>query len=282
MAKKDQPYLALYIQDFLTDEKLAECTASSVGVYIKLMCLLHKQEQYGSILLKQKYKQMVKQTGNQISDFASMFACQIFKNLLFDAETVSTGLAELLKEDVIQLDGDLLYQKRMLKDGKISTIRAKTGSEGGKKTQEKIRKKGTDFAKAKFKANVEIENTIENEIDNSYKMEANGFKPGAEMIESLELPELKIGSVVEMVRITQKFDINHLDVIDLWRAFKIQYFTGEKYYATHQDIFSHFINFAKSQKFTDGKKSIAAGGKQSANSRGVEFLANIIKQNTGG
>ncbi len=54
MALRNQPYFPLYVQDFLTDEKLAECSAESTGVYIRLMCILHKSEEYGCILLKTK------------------------------------------------------------------------------------------------------------------------------------------------------------------------------------------------------------------------------------
>ena len=57
MALRNSPYLPLYVQDFLTDEKLADCSANANGVYIRLMCILHKSEPYGKILLKQKYKQ---------------------------------------------------------------------------------------------------------------------------------------------------------------------------------------------------------------------------------
>ena len=64
MALRDQPYLPLYIQDFLTDEKLMECSASAVGIYIKVMCILHKQDEYGVLLLKQKDKQSDKQILN--------------------------------------------------------------------------------------------------------------------------------------------------------------------------------------------------------------------------
>ena len=57
MALRDQPYLPLYVQDFLTDEKLIECSASATGVYIRVMCIMHKSDPYGMILLKQKDKQ---------------------------------------------------------------------------------------------------------------------------------------------------------------------------------------------------------------------------------
>jgi len=61
MALRDQPYLPLYVQDYLTDEKLNECSPATQGVYIKLLCVLHKMEEYGTILLKQKRKQKVSQ-----------------------------------------------------------------------------------------------------------------------------------------------------------------------------------------------------------------------------
>ena len=66
MARRDQPYLPLYVQDFLTDEKLIECSAESTGVYIRLLCIMHKSQEYGRILLKQKDKQ----SESKLSDFA--------------------------------------------------------------------------------------------------------------------------------------------------------------------------------------------------------------------
>ena len=66
MALRDQPYLPLYVQDFLTDEKLIECSASATGVYIRVMCIMHKSDPYGMILLKQKDKQ----TSSTIQNFA--------------------------------------------------------------------------------------------------------------------------------------------------------------------------------------------------------------------
>lgn len=185
MAKKDQPYLALYIQDFLTDERLSECSAASVGVYIKLMCFLHKQEDYGSVLLKQKFKQSTKQTGNQILDFAWMFACQIAKNLLFDEKTVADGLAELLQENVIQIEGETLYQKRMVKDGKLSTTRSLAGKEGGKKSTAKRLASSNDFAStfAQPKIQANVDNEIDNEIDNNNEIKkTKKDKPKLELV----------------------------------------------------------------------------------------------------
>lgn len=157
MALRDQPYLPLFIKDFLTDEKLAECSAESTGVYIRLMCIMHKSEVYGKILLKQKYKQNPKQILN--------FASQLAKVLLYDLLVVERSFIELYNEGVIKIDGDYLYQKRMVRDGIISDLRSKAGSIGGKKTQGFASK----FAKAKNKAN--SENANGNEIEDEFENE---------------------------------------------------------------------------------------------------------------
>ena len=145
MALRNQPYIPLYVQDFLTDEKLMECSASSTGVYIRIMCILHKQKEYGVFLLKQKYKQSDKQIFN--------FASHLAKYLPYNENEIYESLIELVNEGVLNIDGDKLYQKRMIKDNDISIKRAESGSKGGKKTQ---------FAKAKPKANTENEDVIIN------------------------------------------------------------------------------------------------------------------------
>jgi hypothetical protein len=153
---RDQPYLPLYVQDFLTDEKLAECSASATGVYIRLMCLMHKSEQYGKVLLKQKDKQTDKQIKN--------FALKLVKHLPYNLPEIEEAILELLNEDVIQMDGDTLSQKRMVRDCELSEKRSISGRKGGKKTQKNTAK----FAKAKKQANAENENEYENDIVNEH------------------------------------------------------------------------------------------------------------------
>lgn len=149
MALRDQPYIPLYVQDFLTDEKLMECSASATGIYIRIMCIMHKSDEYGTILLKQKDKQSSKQVEN--------FALKLAKYLPYDINEIIKGLTELINEDVLQTNGDKLSQKRMVKDNAISIVRSSAGKKGGLKTQ---------FAKAKNEANLQAnsENETENEI----------------------------------------------------------------------------------------------------------------------
>ena len=163
MALKDQPYIPLYIKDVITDEKLKECNAASHGVYFLLICLLHKQPEYGKLLLKQKYKQ----NESKYHDFA----CLLARHFPFDLLTIELALKELHQEDVIQIDGDILSQKRMVRDAELSEKRANAGRRGGKTLQNRIASNGNfanDFAKAKSKATTEYVNANEivNEIEN--------------------------------------------------------------------------------------------------------------------
>jgi uncharacterized protein YdaU (DUF1376 family) len=161
MPLRNQPYLPLYVQDFLTDEKLIECSAQATGVYIRLMCIMHKSEPYGTILLKQKDKQNSKQTKN--------FALKLAKHLPYDLNVIENSLDELISEGVLILDGDQIIQKRMVKDNYISDERAKAGSKGGKIAQAKPKAK----VKPKHKAKPESEIDIEDDIDNENKIEFN-------------------------------------------------------------------------------------------------------------
>src|SRR6056297_984265 len=100
MALRDQPYIPLYVQDYLTDEKLNMCSASAQGIYIKMMCIFHKQNKYGGILLKQKDKQNQSTTLN--------FASKLAKLLPFDLVEINNALTELIDENVLEIDGDFL------------------------------------------------------------------------------------------------------------------------------------------------------------------------------
>lgn len=169
MALRNSPYLPLYVQDFLTDEKLADCSASANGVYIRLMCILHKSEHYGKILLKQKYKQ----NENMCLNFASM----LVRQMPYSMYEIHDGLEELLENKIIEIDGDYLFQKRMVKDGELSEKRAVAGQKGGKKSlgfcSSKMSSKSESKNISKSEANSENENDID--IENEYNIKKFSF-----------------------------------------------------------------------------------------------------------
>lgn len=153
MALRNQPYLALYVQDFMTDEKLAECSASTTGIYIRLMCIMHKSDEYGTVLLKQKDKQNDEQIKN--------FACKLIRMMPYTESEIENGLRELVSEGVVQIDGDKLFQKRMVADNSLSEKRSIAGAKGGKVAQAKVQ--------ANRQANTEDENEYEIESDIEHK-----------------------------------------------------------------------------------------------------------------
>lgn len=132
MALRDQPYLPLYVQDFLTDEKLSECSAESTGVYIRLMCIMHKTQPYGTIILKERDKSMDSPVEN--------FALKLTKHMPYDFGTIARAITELAAEGVITIDGDALYQKRMVRDSQLSDKRSNSGKKGAEKTNHQRKK----------------------------------------------------------------------------------------------------------------------------------------------
>lgn len=224
MALRDQPYLPLYIQDFMTDEKLAECSACTTGVYIRLMCLMHKSDEYGKILLKQKYKQNTEQVKN--------FAAQISKQMPYDFHTVTKSLEELLHEKVLLMEGDMLIQKRMVKDNDISEKRALSGKLGGESTAQNISKTKKQFAEAKNLANTEIESKNTNE--DLIGIGGLGENP---KYQSIINSTIWLNSISIQKRITPARTLEYLDnfLKDLW--LKDDFGKSEK------EIKKHFISW---------------------------------------
>jgi hypothetical protein len=159
MALTNQPYIPLYVRDWLTSNKLKMCSLSAQGLMINLMCIMHKEDQYGTLLLKQNFKHH--------SDICLNFASYLARLLPFSQEEIAPALYELINEKVIYMDDDSIYCNRMIEDARLSTARASSGSKGGKSTTKKNKDKSkrfaTDFAQAKIQANAEYENEDANE-----------------------------------------------------------------------------------------------------------------------
>lgn len=166
MALRNQPYIPLYVQDYLTDEKLAMCSAEATGVYSRLMCLMHKSDEYGTILLKQKDKQTKEQIKN--------FALKLVKMMPYDEAVIYRSLKELLDEKVVYIKGDKLCQKRMISDNLLSIKRSEAGKIGGKRTQDALTSAKAS-AKAKHQANSENENEVEYESETDNKLSVSNY-----------------------------------------------------------------------------------------------------------
>lgn len=159
----------------MTDEKLAECSASANGVYIRIMCLMHKSEEYGKITLKEKdicRGKFIDKPSGKYDGKLDIFAAKFTRHLPYEFTTIRAGLGELLDEGVLSLDGNTLCQKRMIRDAEISEKRAVSGRRGATSTNERYNnpsQKGGEiadqFAEAKDPANTENEYENKNDID---------------------------------------------------------------------------------------------------------------------
>lgn len=183
MALRNQPYFPMYVQDFLSDEKLNECSAKSTGVYIRLMCIMHKSDEYGVILLKQKDKQ----TDNQIKNFA----IKLVKQMPYIETIIEESLEELINEKVLILDEDKLIQKRMVRDNEISEKRALAGSKGGKITQ-KNNEENNGFAKAKSKSKGKAKEVTNSEYEIEYEIVIENKSKDINYYENKELNNIFI------------------------------------------------------------------------------------------
>lgn len=199
MALRDNPYLPLYVQDFLTDEKLAECSAESTGVYIRLMCLMHKSESYGTIVLKQKDWQKAEICYNKTPNNIETFANKLVKQLPYSEDVILHSLHELIEEGVLTLDGDILLQKRMVKDGAISEKRSKSGKKG-MGSRYKPKKVVTDFDITNPLTNTDNESEYDN--DNIIGTEKGGTggktKPKIPFAEVWDLYDKKRGDKTKL------------------------------------------------------------------------------------
>lgn len=65
-----------------------------------------------------------------------------------------------------------------------------------------------------------------------------------------ELPDIKIGSAIELIFRTQKITLDKATISNLYtKVFLPQNLTGDKFYQNESDVHSHFINWIKTQKF---------------------------------
>lgn len=135
MALRNQPYIPLYVKDFTSDEKLRMCSPAAVGVYIFLLCILHREKEYGKLRLCRSFVytkpdtngiQNPYKTRDNKENLYKQFAENLAKQMPFKVEDIQVALLELDYYGVIKLEGDTLIQQRMAKDGEVSEKRSKS------------------------------------------------------------------------------------------------------------------------------------------------------------
>jgi len=160
--------LPLYVQDFLNDEKLLECSASATGVYIRLMCMMHKSDTYGKIAIKPR----------DLSLFGGIepleqFASQLVRHMPYEKNEILKALKELVGEGVVYVDGNYLCQKRMIRDSEISEKRAEAGRRGSSITNKRFdaaNDAANDAAKPSSKATAKPKSDVKHKYAETVKL----------------------------------------------------------------------------------------------------------------
>ena len=119
-----QPYLPLYIDDWMNNTKLKLSTSGAHGLLISIMCLMHKEKDYGKLSLNQKFKK----TGDQIKNFC----LQLNKLTCFNPREINPFFNELIDNKILVIEDDCLICERMVKNFNLSKIRAESGKKGGR------------------------------------------------------------------------------------------------------------------------------------------------------
>ncbi len=160
-SEADQFYIKFKYNDVLSSTSLRECNAVGAGVYLYILCLLCKPSPRGKYRLNNKYvsdllhilpQQNVQQTNRQmvrhLPEICCALAAHFVKHLPFSEAVIAEGLDELLRNDVIYLEGTSVCQKRMVKDAEISAKRSISGGKGAEKTNKKNKKEGDETAES--------------------------------------------------------------------------------------------------------------------------------------
>jgi hypothetical protein len=89
-----------------------------------------------------------------------------------------------------------------------------------------------------------IENEKKEELPAQKKVKWN-TNPSEKEIQDLALSDLEIQNCREFIYRIKKLELTSERINDFWMAFKIQQFTGAKFYQTHSDCIGHFRDWLK-------------------------------------
>ncbi len=105
-----------YPSDWLTDEKLLACSLAAQGLWMRLLCVMHKNDKRGRLEIAGK-----KPTPQQLGRLVGISPSEI-----------ETLLNELVEAGVPSVtDGGVLISRRMVRDEKLRKVRSAAGKRGG-------------------------------------------------------------------------------------------------------------------------------------------------------
>lgn len=248
------PYIPLYIGDWEQDTNTISLEAE--GALLKLIFKLWNSETKGRIEI--------------LLSFASVLLKKNEKSTLKILRELEAK--KILNIEFCEAKKIKIESRRLLKEAAISDARRDAGRKGGKNSKQNASK-----TQAKHKQNPEyeyeynvlekVDNINEDENLSEYKngekknfLKENGFLkiyqfPNEENLE-LILPEINAQSAKELYHMTKQILLTDEQIAGFWKIFKVQNFTGSKFYSDLGGIYSHFINWIKNQKIEENGKQL--------------------------
>lgn len=151
-----------------------------------------------------------------------------------------------IKDKFIQDAEGLWYNERLdiEKEKRKNYVNSRNNNKLGKNKYTK--KEQEDVSHMTSHMDNENEDSVLNKKRNKEKQNFNTF-PKPEDFNGL--PDITLGSIKELIKITKQVSVTDEQVKGMWGVFKNQELTGEKFYKSEKDVYSHFTNWMKFQKF---------------------------------
>lgn len=198
--------------------------------------------------------EMLHEDGGAI-ELDDLLIASISKDLNEDFELVKSVIEKCIKNFklFVLTEDNVLTSNRVKRNldkrKSISEVRSKSGKAGANAKQMLANAKQKQAKEIKGKEIKEKE-IINNDFVGSGKESQKAFNTMPLPENFNGLPDIKVGATIELIKILKRVDVSKEQVKGLWEVFKIQNLTGKKYYGNENDVYTHFMNWSKTQTFS--------------------------------
>lgn len=238
MAKK--PAFQFYPGDWRKDQDLSRASLQAKGALIEVLCLAFECEKRGYL--------MSGKIPWTIDEIAHAIGGDKIENM--------KAIEELLTKKILKIDKKkCIFSARMVRDEKLSKLRRRVGSMGGNPNlvnQTANQKPTPSSSSSTSVINIDIEKA---------QPEKWISKPG-DSDKNLKLTDTEITQTIEFIHRLKKVLLTDKDVFGYWQAFKIQNFTGSRFYNERSDCLHHFRNWLKTEVIQNNKSSGKNGSEE--------------------
>ncbi len=161
------PAFQFYPGDWLKDPALRRCSKAAKGMWADMLCLAFECEDRGIFAAAS--------VPWQDEEIAEAVGGDRTENLLLLRELLAKGVCSRNQTGAI-------FSRRMVRDEKLSRVRAANGSLGGSKSQAKRQAKGKAKTKQTTEDEVEVEDEVEDEIEFELEDPVGGAGGRAEIL----------------------------------------------------------------------------------------------------